>query len=710
MSTPHILLYPLILGLLALSGCGETAKTPVLILSGGGGFLANTDAILFADNGPTHDTGAQPDGETPDSAAPDSAAPDSATQDTTEPDGAVTDTAQHDTQSPDALAGYDTQPPDAGPISDDGTCPQGCSDGLTCTLDGCKNGGCSHQLAPGYCLSGGSCIAAGPVTGSPCLSCQPQVSLLTLQPVVGAACDDGVACTTVDTCVAGSCEGNVQACACLKDADCPDDGNFCNGAAYCDTVKEKCVINPASVVACVTVKDTACVKNRCDPTTGSCALSVVPSGAPCDDAYACTTGDTCKVGICTPGKFTCECKGDADCQDDGDLCNGVPFCNLATGKCALNPATTVVCPSVADSTCMASVCEPQTGTCALIPVNQGTLCSDGNICTVDETCKQGACASATNVCVCNTDADCAAKEDGDACNGTLFCDKSVHQCVLNPSTVVTCQTVDNTPCAKTTCNPTTGVCALTASQDNTACSDGDPCGAGASCLKGACVASTPQAPSQCSCGSDKDCAKFEDGDLCNGTLICDLAKKRCSLDSQTVVTCSESGDACTQNTCNAQTGVCAVAAVVDGAACTLSAPCVKTAACQTGVCKLATKLVCDDGNPCTTGTCVAGGGCSFTPVNSGANVPCYSGPSGTLGVGICKSGTTTCGDGGTANPCVGEQLPKSSDVCGGGNEDCDALTDEDCGDLFKLSLVCGDGQRAKPGQPLSEPFRVVEWS
>ncbi len=380
MSTPHILLYPLILGLLALSGCGETAKTPVLILSGGGGFLANTDAILFADNGPTHDTGAQPDGETPDSAAPDSAAPDSATQDTTEPDGAVTDTAQHDTQSPDALAGYDTQPPDAGPISDDGTCPQGCSDGLTCTLDGCKNGGCSHQLAPGYCLSGGSCIAAGPVTGSPCLSCQPQVSLLTLQPVVGAACDDGVACTTADSCDAsGACTGKPAPGCCKSDVDCVS-GAPCLSAT-CDAATGQCA---------TTAKAGCCQQGACcDPATfapklagSACGTATLKQAWACDGASlrgreavaGCdgTSADTCSVAdkdvawtawqtvqTCAQGqvcvlvnegtKPTCgvapQCTGDAQCND-GKLCtqdtcsNGA--CVHPPGKAGVPCGTTAV--------------------------------------------------------------------------------------------------------------------------------------------------------------------------------------------------------------------------------------------------------------------------------------------------------------------------------------------------------------------------------
>lgn len=47
--------------------------------------------------------------------------------------------------------------------------------------------------------------------------------------------------------------------------------------------------------------------------------------ATCDDGFDCTIGDTCAAGICLGENKTCACVEDADCQDDGDLCNGVPY-------------------------------------------------------------------------------------------------------------------------------------------------------------------------------------------------------------------------------------------------------------------------------------------------------------------------------------------------------------------------------------------------
>jgi hypothetical protein len=36
-------------------------------------------------------------------------------------------------------------------------------------------------------------------------------------------------------------------------------------------------------------------------------------------------------------------------------------------------------------------------------------------------------ASGTNICSCAVDLDCAGQEDGNLCNGTLFCDKTALQ-------------------------------------------------------------------------------------------------------------------------------------------------------------------------------------------------------------------------------------------------------------------------------------------
>lgn len=59
----------------------------------------------------------------------------------------------------------------------------------------------------------------------------------------------------------------------------------------------------------------------------------------CDDGQVCTKGDACLAGVCKSGTDVCKCSEDADCLagDDGNLCNGLPFCNLASGQCGILP-------------------------------------------------------------------------------------------------------------------------------------------------------------------------------------------------------------------------------------------------------------------------------------------------------------------------------------------------------------------------------------
>jgi len=73
---------------------------------------------------------------------------------------------------------------------------------------------------------------------------------------------------------------------------------------------------------------------------------------------------------------------------------------------------------------------------------------------------------------------------------------------------------------------------------------------------------------------------------------------------------------------------------------------------------------------------------------------CYSGPSGTEGVGVCKAGIQRC-EGGVWGKCEGQVLP-TSEICDGLDNDCNGQTDEG----FNVGQSCnvGVGECTRTGQ------------
>ena len=75
----------------------------------------------------------------------------------------------------------------------------------------------------------------------------------------------------------------------------------------------------------------------------------------------------------------------------------------------------------------------------------------------------------------------------------------------------------------------------------------------------------------------------------------------------------------------------------------------------------------------------SGAGCVCLP---SATEPCYSGPAGTQGVGVCKAGTRACNAQGTAwGACSGEVLPQAENCGTSQDEDCDGATPP-CGSVY----------------------------
>ncbi len=141
----------------------------------------------------------------------------------------------------------------------DGQNPRSCSD------SSCSSGGwsCTDTPAAGSCCGDGTC--EGSEDGNNCAidcSCQSP-----------ADCNDGVACTD-DDCVGGFCE-NVA-----NDANCSDDGQFCNGAEYC-----------SASAGCSSTGDPCGSGETCNEGTDTCDACTPKNGS-------CSTGAECCSGTC----------------------------------------------------------------------------------------------------------------------------------------------------------------------------------------------------------------------------------------------------------------------------------------------------------------------------------------------------------------------------------------------------------------------------
>lgn len=78
-----------------------------------------------------------------------------------------------------------------------------------------------------------------------------------------------------------------------------------------------------------------------------------------------------------------------------------------------------------------------------------------------------------------------------------------------------------------------------------------------------------------------------------------------------------------------------------------------------------------------TSTTSSGGGGGGGACEPGTEEPCYSGPPGTEGVGLCKAGRKKClPDGSAFGACVGEVLPGEETCETEGDDDCDGETNE----------------------------------
>jgi hypothetical protein len=173
-----------------------------------------------------------------------------------------------------------------------------CTVGSTCTGGACTGGetrDCSEQTtlcAVGYCDDTLSACSSLPVDCSHVAdqcndaACSPTLGCIKV-PRTGNACNDGLYCTTNDTCQSGACVGTPRSCS-----------GF----------------------------DGPCTIGTCDESAQRCLAQNRPDGTLCNDGRFCTAETACQSGTCS------EVLSIRDCADFNDACH-VGQCNLSTDRC-----------------------------------------------------------------------------------------------------------------------------------------------------------------------------------------------------------------------------------------------------------------------------------------------------------------------------------------------------------------------------------------
>ncbi|MSQ84552.1 MAG: hypothetical protein EXR77_17010 [Myxococcales bacterium] len=562
--------------------------------------------------------------------------------------------------------------------------------GLACTADG-------------DCPTDFACGSATSIEGTPVKQCLRKPNT---EGVVVCPCDPrSIALALATPCKVkadlGTCSGFRQcgvgglgACSAPKASDETCDGidNNCNGA----TDEGLCSDN------------NPCTDDLCDAVSKGCKYANNTGG--CDDKSACTDKDTCKNASCAGAILDCNdknvCTSDscdistgcthapiAGSCDDFDACSVSDLCT--NGVCAAGSPK--ACSD--GNPCTVDLCDAATG-CTHGP--QAGPCDDGNPCTNGDACSSAACKSGGNICSCTSDPDCKVNEDGNLCNGTLFCDKAKapYVCAVDPKTVLVCDTSKDTVCSATVCEALVGKCAPKSAvegklcnADDSVCSKDDACKAGV-CTAGAkidCddgkVCTDDLCDPKSGCKNAANIATCDDGNKCTQGDTC--ASSQCVGGKKVI--CDDKSE-CTLDSCDTKTGLCKFDGVpfessacdADGSVCTVGDGCL-AGKCTTGKVKN-----CDDSNVCTSDDCDPKAGC--LKVNNTAacefdNNPCT--PNDTCKNGNCALGPKKdCDD---KNACTVDQCDNATGTCKLIPEPLEGANCED-GDLCTTKDLCKAGK------------------
>ncbi len=489
--------------------------------------------------------------------------------------------------------------------------------------------------------------------------------------------DDGQSCKPGQGCFLDPCEGNGD---CLSGACIEHMGNKVCSQGCVEECPEGFLCEPFDAggpdltYVCLSPYTTLCkpcsATQDCKSEAGTqdACIDYGPQGrfcgadcsqGPCPMGYVCKDALTAEgVGVkqCMAEQGVCACSTLAKALGLSTTCYVENDFGKCTGKraCVADGLQACSAPVPAEESCN-GVDDDCDGTTDV------GLCDDGNPCTTD-TCdpKSGCVNTPLSGVDCN---------DGNVCTLADHCDAG--QCV---GTLINCD--DGNPCTTDTCAPTGG-CSY--GFNNASCDDGDPCTAADACQLGKCAG----VALPCDCQKDSDCVALEDGNVCNGTLVCDKSTipNKCVVNPATVINCPGPAGvnaSCLKPSCHPKSGDCSFEPANNGLFCEDGNACTAGSSCQAGVCSGGTAVNCNDGNLCTDDSCASEIGCQHAP------------------------NSALCND---ANACT------TGDICSGGAcaapgfldcDDANPCTDDSCnpatGCVHKANILpCNDGNACTTG-------------
>ncbi len=476
-------------------------------------------------------------------------------------------------------------------------------DGNACTDDVCVNGVPTHtnSVVGTVCTDGGTrcdgqgacveCVQASDCSGED-TACQTRTCTQGACGFTYTAVGTALPTQTVGDCKTAQCDGHGAIVKVNNDADLPVDGNACtsdvctSGAPTNPNQPSGTVCGTAllcddngTCVGCNTASDcgtnTECKTFTCS-NTHQCGVSYTASGT----AAGTQTAGNCQKSTCDGAGNISNVPDATDTPaDDGNACT--------------------------DETCVSGA--PQHPA-----KSNGTTCSDGNGCTLSDTCQSGACTAGTAKA-------CTALDE---CHTAGTCTPATGLC-SNPSqpagTITAAQTSGN--CQQNQCD---GAGNIVSQPDNTDV----PADDGLQCTSEVCTGGVPSHPPKA-----LNTACNQGGTYCNGGTSC--------VQCTTVSQCTGADTGCHIRTCISNQ-------------CGFSNPGTDTAVgsgqtpgdCQKRVCDGnggitsvddPTDLPADDHNDCTNDVC---GGTPLAPYSPvAANTPCNGGSD--AGVSVCD-GAGTC--------------------------------------------------------------------